>query len=240
MKNYLVTAIRPISSGTLNYKDPELYLEYKKMWEMSLASYEKFIQEPFEVVVWNDPVPDVDAHCTENWYAIKELWHKEPCNILWAGADTLMIQPTSIFNARFPEFRMFNTTDPKEVPEFSTYLNDDVRWYPYTMSENVWKIGENLLKCKDNSDSKQWGFDQLRHNAMFWSQDIPDTDRLHPEMAYQAMNLRVLAQNAVDWHNEWNGIDINQAHILHFHGSRGSQAVINIMKELCNQLGIQT
>jgi hypothetical protein len=54
------------------------------------------------------------------------------------------------------------------------------------------------------------------------------------------MNLRVLEQNAVDWHNEWNRIAINQAHILHFHGSRGSQAVLNIMKELCNQLGIQT
>ena len=54
------------------------------------------------------------------------------------------------------------------------------------------------------------------------------------------MNLRDLAHNAVDWHDEWKRIAINQAHILHFHGSRGSQAVINIMKEMCNQLGIQT
>jgi hypothetical protein len=58
-------------------------------------------------------------------------------------------------------------------------------------------------------------------------------------MAYQAMNLRVLAQNVIDWHNDWNRISINQAHILHFHGSRGSQAVINIMREMCNQLAIK-
>jgi hypothetical protein len=108
------------------------------------------------------------------------------------------------------------------------------------MSDHVWKLGEEWLTLRETHPDRNWGFDQLRHNAMFWSQDIPDSDRLHPEMAYQAMNLRVLAQNAVDWHNEWNRMDINQAHILHFHGSRGSQAVISIMKELCNQLGIQT
>jgi hypothetical protein len=239
VKNYLVTAIRPISSGTLNYKDPELYLEYKKMWKMSLASYKKFIQESFEVVVWDDPVPDVDTHCTENWYAIKELWHKEPCNILWAGADTLMIQPTSIFNARFSEFRMFNTTDPKEVPEFSTYLNDDIRWYPHTMSNSVWQLGEEWLIQRETHPDRNWGFDQLRHNAMFWSQDIPESDRLHPKLAYQAMKLRSWSQQELTTHDSWNGISINQAHILHFHGSRGSQAVIEIMKQLANYLGIK-
>jgi hypothetical protein len=58
-------------------------------------------------------------------------------------------------------------------------------------------------------------------------------------MAYQAMNLRVMDQQAIDWHNEWNALHIKQAHILHFHGSRGTQAVINIMRELCNQLAIK-
>jgi len=239
MKNYLVTAIRPISSGNFNCKDPELYLAYKEMWKMSLASYKKFIQEPFEVVVWDDPVPDVDTHCTDNWYAIKKLWHKEPCNILWVGADTLMIQPTSIFNSRFSEFRMFNNTDPKQVPEFSTYLNDDVRWYPHTMSEKVWTIGENLLKYKDDSDLKQWGFDQLRHNTMFWSQQIPMTDCLHPEMAFQSQHLRNLNSDAIRWHEQWNsGCAWEHAHILHFHASRGTNAVINVMQQLCDQLEI--
>jgi len=60
-------------------------------------------------------------------------------------------------------------------------------------------------------------------------------------MAYQAIKLRSLSdQRMIDVHNEWNGIDLNQAQMLHFHGSRGSQAVINIMKEICNKLGIQT
>jgi hypothetical protein len=59
-------------------------------------------------------------------------------------------------------------------------------------------------------------------------------------MAYQAMQLRALSdQRVIDAHNAWNGIDLNQAHIIHFHGSRGSQAVINIMKEICSQLGIK-
>jgi hypothetical protein len=151
-----------------------------------------------------------------------------------------MIQPTELFSDRFTEYRLFNYTDPKSYGDFAHQFNDDIQYYPHTMSTDVWKLGEEWLAQRETHPDRNWGFDQLRHNAMFWSQDIDESDRLHPEMAYQAMNLRVLAQNAVDWHNEWNRIAINQAHILHFHGSRGSQAVTNIMKELCNQLGIQT
>ena len=151
-----------------------------------------------------------------------------------------MIRPTELFSDKFPEYRMFNYTDPRSYGDFTHHFNDDIQYYPHTMSDDVWKLGEEWLTQRETHPDRNWGFDQLRHNAMFWSQNIDESDRLHPEMAYQAMNLRVLAQNAVDWHNEWNRIDINQAHILHFHGSRGSQAVINIMKELCNQLGIQT
>jgi hypothetical protein len=108
------------------------------------------------------------------------------------------------------------------------------------MSPNVWKLGEEWLTQRETHPNRNWGFDQLRHNAMFWSQDILDSDRLHPEMAYQAIKLRSLSdQLMIDIHNEWNGIDINQAHMLHFHGSRGSQSVITIMKEICSQLGIK-
>lgn len=63
-------------------------------------------------------------------------------------------------------------------------------------------------------------------------------DRFHPELAYQAMNLRALTEQAIAWHNSWNGIDINAAHILHFHASRGSQQVIDLMKYFCDYLEI--
>jgi hypothetical protein len=152
-----------------------------------------------------------------------------------------MIQPTELFSDRFTEYRLFNYTDPKSYGDFTHHFNDDIQYYPHTMSTDVWKLGEEWLTQRETHPDRNWGFDQLRHNAMFWSQNIPDSDRLYPMMAYQAMKLRSLSdQRMVNAHNKWNGIDINQAHMLHFHGSRGSQAVINIMKEICNQLGIQT
>jgi hypothetical protein len=218
----------------------QLYLDYQEMYRLRLASFEHFVKEPFEAVVWTDPATNSDTCTYQNWLDIKELWHREPCNIFWAGADTLMIQPTELFPDKFSEYRLFNYTQPRSFRDFAHHFNDDIQYYPHTMSADVWKLGEEWLIQRETHPDRNWGFDQLRHNAMFWSQDIPDSDRLHPEMAYQAMNLRNTDPKVIEQHNRFNSLPMEQAHILHFHGSRGSQAVVNIMKELCNQLGIQT
>jgi hypothetical protein len=68
---------------------------------------------------------------------------------------------------------------------------------------------------------------------MFWSQNLIDPH--HPKMAYQAMSNHYYNTEHL---NQWNGISIEQAHILHFHASRGSLQVINIMKALCEKLEI--
>lgn len=238
VKNYLVCAVRPIRKGWHIEKNDDLYENYKEMYRYRLASFEKFVQEPFEPILWTDAVDDNDNYTVANWNDIKALWHNEPCNIFWAGADTLMVRPTQLFDNNFKEYRLFNYTDPKSYAGFSNYFNDDVQYYPYTMDASVWQRGDELWALRDTHPDRHWGFDQLRHNEMFWSQAIADNDRHHPEMAYQAMNLRSLNLDIVNWHNRWNGIDINQAHILHFHASRGSQQVIELMKNLCNQLGV--
>ena len=240
VKNYLVCSVRPISENWMNQASSQLHLDYQEMYRLRLASFEHFVKEPFEAVVWTDPATNSDTCTYQNWLDIKELWRREPCNVFWAGADTLMIRPTELFSNRFTEYRLFNYTDPKSYGDFAHHFNDDIQYYPHTMSSDVWKLGEGWLDQRETHPDRNWGFDQLRHNAMFWSQDIPDSDRLHPEMAYQAMNLRTINPDVIGQHNGWNSLPIEQAHILHFHGSRGSQAVINIMKEICNQIGIQT
>jgi hypothetical protein len=239
VKNYLVSAVRPVRNGWHMEKNQDLYKAYGEMYQMRLASFRTFCQEPFEAVLWTEPTDDSYTYTEDNWKAIKELWHREPCNIFWAGADTLMIQPTELFSDRFLEYRMFNYTDPKSYGDFTHHFNDDIQYYPHTMSDDVWKLGEEWSAQRETHPDRNWGFDQLRHNAMFWSQDIPDSDRLHPEMAYQAMNLRTIDPNLIVQHNEWNAIPIHEAHILHFCASRGSVQVISFMKEICNQLGIQ-
>lgn len=238
VKNYLVCAIRPIKEGWHLEKRQDLFEKYHEMYTMRLASFRKFVQEPFEPILWTEPVDNNDQYTEHNWTAIKDLWHREPCNIFWAGADTLMVRPTSLFNNQFKEYRLFNYTDPRSHREFEHHFNDDVQYYPHTMLEETWSVGETYWNQRENHPDRYWGFDQLRHNAMFWSQDIAITDRLHPAMAYQAMNLRNLDNDVILAHNTWNQLDINNACILHFHASRGSMAVIRLMKDLCNKLNI--
>jgi len=240
VKNYLVCAVRPVTDKWMNQRGSHLYDHYLEMYQIHLASFQHFVQEPFETVLWTDPVANNEEYALANWKATVDLHNSEPCNIFWAGADTIMTQPTSIFSERFPEYRLFNYTDPKSHNEFPHYFNDDIMYYPHTTSREVWELGEQWWSNIENHPDRNWGFDQLRHNAMFWSQDIPESDRLHPKLAYQAMKLRFLSnQRAINNHNAWNGVDLNQAHIIHFHGSRGSEAVIHIMKQICSQLGIK-
>jgi len=238
-KNYLVCAVRPITSNSwMDHVEPELYKAYMTMYKMRLASFRKFVQEPFEDILWVGEVEDCDNYNMANWHAIRELWHREPCNIFWAGADTMMIQPTSLFAGRWSQYRLFNYTDPRSHQSFSNYFNDDVQYYPHTMSKETWQLGEDYLKLRETAPDRNWGFDQNRHNAMFWSQDINDDDRLHPYMNWMAHSMRSLDPNVVALSEAWNRCPINSAHILHFCASRGTQRVIDLMQELCEKLEI--
>jgi hypothetical protein len=40
---------------------------------MRLASFRKFVQEPFEEVLWTELTEDSDTYTVDNWKAIKEL-----------------------------------------------------------------------------------------------------------------------------------------------------------------------
>lgn len=233
VKNYLICAVRPIRNGWMDHDSTQLYKDYREMYEISLASFRRFAQEPFESRLWEDPVDDNESYTKANWKQIKDLWHREPCNIFWAGADTLMQKSTGLFSNRFQEYRLFNFTDPKSHADFPQYFNNDLQYFPHTMSKKIWELGDQLWKGLSQHPERNWGFDQLRNNAMFWSQQVPDPH--HPGMAYQAMNMRNLDSEVLAWHDRWNQITFDRAHILHFHASRGSRAVIELMKKLSDR-----
>jgi len=241
VKNYIVGAARKITNGWHLEHNQDLYQKYLEMYAMRLASFRKFVQEPFEAILWTEEVADNEEYTKANWQATWDLWHSEPCNIFWSGCDTMMIQSTSIFSDHFKEYRMFNFTDPKTHPDLPHYFNDDIMYYPHTMSEDTWQLGQDLWKLCETDPERKWGFDQRRHNSMFWSQNIPMADRFHPKLAYQAPWLRNLDdQNQIAVCNWWNNVELVNAHIIHFHGSRGSQAVIDIMSRFCKDLGIKS
>jgi len=108
------------------------------------------------------------------------------------------------------------------------------------MTAETWALGEQYWQQREGHPDRYWGFDQLRHNAMFWSQPIADTDRLHPNLNFMCHNLRSTDPQAIAATEQWNsGCPLSQAQILHFCASRGSQQVIAIMQDLCQQLDIQ-
>lgn len=237
-RNYLVSAVRPIRQGWHLESNRDLFDAYHQMYHMMLASWQAHSKQEFTAILLTDPVENNLENNVRNWEFVKQLWHSEPSNIVWAGADTLMVQPTEIFGA-FPQYRLFNYTEPKTHPKVANYFNDDLQYYPHTMNQDTWCMGDELLENIYTDPEGNWGYDQIRHNLMFWHQTIDDTDRHHPKLAWQAMRLRELAPTTVAWHEWWNNCPLASAQIIHFHASRGSQAVIDIMRQICDKLGIK-
>ena len=90
---------------------------------------------------------------------------------------------------------MFNYTDPKTLGgndannkyglQHQHYLNAGVRYYPKSMSKDVWDLGWKYAK---DWDYNIWGTEQIIFNEMMYSQDKDHNKWLTPEMNYQMMN----------------------------------------------------
>lgn len=243
MKNYLIGAIRPVSTTWGHWKtqeEEEIALQghkkYKDMYVISRASAGKFLQGDWEEIMFRAPVLDNRLYQIAQWYCIKELWHREPCNILWMGADTMFIRPTEIFG-RFKEMRLFNYTDPRQHDSLKCYgdgighyFNDDIRYYPSTMDPKAWNHGEKHML--DWWPDGIWDCGQLIHNHQFWCQDIPPDDILHPELAYQ------MVRQEIEENDKWNRILVQNAHMIHLHGSRNADNRIQVMTQIAQGLNI--
>jgi len=133
---------------------------------------------------------------------------------LYLDSDTLVVKPVEMFG-RFPEYRLFNWSTPSQTPEFEHYFNAAVRYHPHTMSEEVWKIGDDMAQ---NWDLSIWDQEQIIFNKMFWSQGLSFEDAHHPELNWQAptgLKLPELAEHA-----KINAFPITHARIIHYHGTR--------------------
>ena len=205
---------------------------YSQINKISRDSAKKYLQGAWEEIVYTDPAPSRTAIFQRNWQRIHDLWHKEPCNILYLDSDTIIIRPTEIFD-RFAEFRVFNWTDPKFNEKFENLYNAGVRYYPATMSRDLWTVGNDMAK---NWDLDNWNQEQEIFNTMFWQQHVPDPH--HPALNWQGMILHQRSHQAVDLLNQWNALPIDNAHIIHVHGSRNIEETVNVMSIFAKNAGI--
>lgn len=238
MKNYVIWTNCKISEtkerfGIQPCGDPQSQAAYDTMFQVSRASAQRFLQGDWTEIVFTDPAETRVDMFQANWQRIWDIWHREPCNILYLDSDTMFLRPTEIFG-RFHEFRLFNWTDPKSNDQFANYYNAGVRYYPSTMKPEIWSIGEAMAKSW-NLDI--WDQEQLIFNAMFWKQSIPDPH--HPELNWQGMQMIVPDPRAQEAHEQWNQCAISQTNIIHVHGSRSAIHTAQLMFNTAKQLGIE-
>ena len=71
---------------------------------------------------------------------------------------------------------------------------------------------------------------------MVWSQGLAPAEVIDPTMAYQGPWLP--GQVAKDYTDAWNGCRLEDANIVHWHGSRNANAKLQLMQGVNAQLGI--
>ena len=215
----------------------DLYDWYMKMHDISLRSFEKHLQGDWEFIFFNKEVENIQEVFKDHFFEIYDIWKQGDTNILYCGPDNIMMKPTDFFG-KYDDFMMFNYTDPKSSVEPNHYniqhqhfFNADVRYYPSTMSQDIWDMG---LEMAENWDFNSWNTEQFILNKMLWDQTNRNLDNtLDPTVAYQGHQLFIEEwEQRKAYSNEWNGCDIKDAQIIHLHGSRNAPRKYSLMEQL--------
>ncbi len=215
----------------------DLYDWYMKMHDISLRSFEKHLQGDWEFIFFNKEVENIQEVFKDHFFEIYDIWKQGDTNILYCGPDNIMMKPTEFFG-KYDDFMMFNYTDPKSSVEPNHYniqhqhfFNADVRYYPSTMSQDIWDMG---LEMAENWDFNSWNTEQFILNKMLWDQTDRNLDNtLDPTIAYQGHALFIEEwEQRKAFSNDWNNCDIKDAQIIHLHGSRNAPRKFALMEQL--------
>lgn len=170
---------------------------------------------------------------------INEYWHENyPVNILFTGGDVVV--PKEFTLPHFKFFTMFNYASVNKSHTsragkrnirggneyFENYFNCDVRYYPFTMSEQIWEVGNDWF----SNWQDYWEYEQDLYNAMQREQQAPIDDLLHPKFAFQLPANEF--KDSVKIQN-WNNLSLKDALIIHLHSTRNSEEALRIARELC-------
>jgi hypothetical protein len=142
-----------------------------------------------------------------------------------------MLKPVEVFG-QYKHFLMFNYTDPKTLDELPHFLNADIRYYPAEMDCDMFETALGEL-----SNCTEWNGDQKLYNHMVWGQGLTPEQVIDPAMAYQGPWLPGNEQ-AQQFTDAWNGCTLNDAKIVHWHGSRHAPSKLQLMQAINDQMGI--
>lgn len=196
------------------------YEYYKVFLDFSTETAKRFIDEPeYERVILSGTYPMiVDAH-RDNIKKVYKLWKDNyPCNILYTGPDVFFLNKVK-FSDKFTKFMMFNYCHPalKSRPElgFPHFFDSDIRYFPSTMDESLWSLALKMESEWPSYDTSYgaWEFEGIIWNRMLWSQGegVEYFLKREYDFGYAYRELQISA--------DFNEMPVNQALILHGHGS---------------------
>ena len=237
MKNYLVKSLFKVNDTDWKVHDrsheKNLYDQYVELHRISLASYKSMIDGDWEYKFIGGNVDNINQAFEKTFWAIHDLWHKEPCNIFYTDPDTIALKKIAPWN-QYSNFTMFNYTDPKSFNKpnqwnckFENFFNAGVRYFPASMSADIWKLGAEMAR---GWNYETYDTEQIILNNMLWSQPVKLAEMLDPSMEYQAF------YPDVEMCNQWNNTNIHNATIVHFHSSRDVASRVDRMQKLAKQL----
>lgn len=218
---------------------------YSSMSEILCESVDTFLEGDWEFEIIENKVDSYQEVFDTNFAEVYEMWDSGNNNILFLDLDTIMLQPVNVFD-KLDHFQMFNYTDPKTLGgkdadnkyglQHEHYLNAGVRYYPNKMSQDVWELGWKYAK---DWDYDIWGTEQIIFNEMMFSQNDDVNNWLDPTMNFQMMNAVPQAVYHAQYIAEieaWNGASIDDAKIMHLHGTRGADKTVMTQWQLWKQI----
>lgn len=231
MSNILVLKNYTIKDHTKWYNDRSnevnLKENYNQMEKVCTSSAKQCLQNLDDIIVTRGQEENIRDVFRSHFKEIYDIW-REGHNILYTDLDVIFRKPVNIFG-EFEHFAMFNYTDPRQTKcnhynvELPHFFNCGIRYYPKDMSKEIWDLGFQLL---DNWNPDRWDTEQVIYNLMMWNQAISLNDIYKPELAYQFLT------GDINRNNQFNCIQLQDASIIHVHGSRGSTDRVALMKQL--------
>jgi hypothetical protein len=92
---------------------------------------------------------------------------------------------------------------------------------------------------QESNNLKVWEDEQDIYNDILWGQGVTLSQLLDPKMAFQAHMMGHPDDN-VEYAKQWNGLHIDESHIIHWHSSRDPENRIYAMGKINQRTGVST
>ena len=218
---------------------------YSSMSEIVCESVDTFLEGDWEFEIIENEVDSYQEVFDKNFGEVYEMWDSGNNNVFFLDLDTIMLKPVNVFD-QLNNFQMFNYTDPKTLGgkdannkyglQHEHYFNAGVRYYPKTMSQDVWDLG---WKYASDWDYNIWGTEQIIFNEMMYSENKDVKNWHDPTMNFQMMNAvpqAISNPHYIAQIEAWNGANIDDAKIMHLHGTRGADKTVMTQWQLWKQV----